>query len=140
METGDLVQEALTRSLKHVDKFESRRPGAFLDYIRTIARNRIVEEVRRNVRRPATGLSSVGAVDPRPTPLETVLGREALDRYEGALSRLPTIDRAAVTARMELGLSFREVAAELELPSADAARVRVGRAVRRLAEEMARDG
>ena len=74
--------------------------------------------------------------DDRPTPLEQALGRERVERYEKALSSLRPSDREAIVARFELGFTHQEVARELGLPSADAARVKARRALERLAEAM----
>ena len=71
-----------------------------------------------------------------PSPLEELVGREKLDRYERGLSQLSVSDREIVVARLELGLSYNEIAKELGKPSADAARMAVTRAVTRLAEEV----
>jgi RNA polymerase sigma-70 factor (ECF subfamily) len=72
--------------------------------------------------------------------LQHVIGAETLERYHRALDRLEAQDREAIIARVELGQSWAEVAAALGKPSADAARMAVSRALKRLAEEMARDG
>jgi RNA polymerase sigma-70 factor (ECF subfamily) len=71
-----------------------------------------------------------------PSPLELAIGREALDRYEVALSQLGASDREAIIARIELGLTYDEVAAALGRPSPDAARKAVERALFRLAQAM----
>jgi RNA polymerase sigma-70 factor (ECF subfamily) len=47
-------------------------------------------------------------------------------------------ERQAVVLRVELGLSYEEIAGQLEKPSADAARMAVTRAIARLAAEMRR--
>ena len=77
------------------------------------------------------------ATDPRPSPLEDAIGGEILGRYEEALERLKPGDREAILARVELGLSYQEVARALGKPSTDAARMAVSRALLRLAKEMA---
>jgi RNA polymerase sigma-70 factor (ECF subfamily) len=57
---------------------------------------------------------------------------------ETALAKLSDDARAAVVARVELGLSYAEIATVLDKPSADAARMVVARALIRLAQEMNR--
>lgn len=139
MDTEDLVQEAVLRSVRHVERFEPRHPGAFLDYLYQIVRNRVVDELRKTQQRP------IGDETPRrlpqlgPSPLERAIGQETLERYERALQKLSASDRAAVVARIELGMSHAEIASELEMASADAARVKVSRALRRLAEHYAHE-
>ena len=89
--------------------------------------------------RPDTVIHPVpaDAADPTPSPLEKAVGREALGRYESALSRLRPVDREAILGRVEMGLSHARLAEVLGKPSADAARLAVSRALVRLAEEMA---
>ncbi len=66
------------------------------------------------------------------------IGRQTLERYERALSRLKPAERETVIARVELGLSFKEIATELGKPSPDAVRMAVNRSLLRLAQEMRR--
>lgn len=137
MDTGDLVQDAVLRSVRNLDHFEPEHPGAFLDYLRTIVRNRIIDEMRRMQRQPPGDETPSRVAAASPSPLETAIGQERLERYERALGKLSASDRAAIIARIELGLPHAEVAQELEMPSADAARVKVRRALKRLAEHYA---
>ena len=65
---------------------------------------------------------------------------ETLERYEGALVRLNPDEREAVVARLELGLSYGEIALEQGRGSADAARMAVSRAVCKLAQWMDSSG
>ena len=63
----------------------------------------------------------------------------ALAAYEEALRRLKPEDREAVIGRVELGLTYGELALALEKPTADAARKAAQRALVRLAREMDRE-
>jgi RNA polymerase sigma-70 factor (ECF subfamily) len=136
-DTDDLVQETLLRSLRGVDAFDPRHSGAFLAYLRQGVLNRMRDEIRR-VRRLPEAESAVGDVpDVRPSPIEEAIGRESLERYEAALLCLKPDDREAILARLEMGLSYQQIAQSLGRPSADAARVAVSRALLRLAREMA---
>ena len=136
-DTDDLVQETLLRSLRGVDAFDPRHSGAFLAYLRQGVLNRMRDEIRRARRLPEAG-SPVGDVpDGRPSPVEEAIGRESLERYEAALLCLKPEDREVILARLEMGLSYQQIAQSLGRPSADAARIAVSRAVLRLAREMA---
>jgi RNA polymerase sigma-70 factor (ECF subfamily) len=64
------------------------------------------------------------------------VGKEAVARYEAALESLSPVEKEAVIGRIELGLSYRELAEALDKPTADAARMTVSRALVRLAGEM----
>lgn len=132
LDTDDLVQTMLMKTLRTVDKLELSQSGAFQGYLRTGVLNGIRDELRRQHRRPPHA-PDVEVHDPGPSPVELALGRERLERYERALEKLEPADREAVVSRIELGLSYAEIARELGKPSADAARMAVKRAIVRLA-------
>lgn len=136
LDTDDVVQETLIRSLRRVESFEHRRRGAFESYLRQGVLNRIRDEVRRLERRPVEVRTARGIADPRPSPIEQALGREHLEAYERALEALSPRDREAILARIELNFSYEEIASLLGKPSADAARMAVSRAILRLAHAM----
>ncbi len=136
LDTDDLVQETLLRTIRQVDNMHSRREGAFQVYVRQVLLNRIRDEARRPKRvLPLTG-DGPEPVDLSASPLETLIGKGTLERYEKALEKLSDADREAVVARIEFGGTYRELAEILGKPSADAARMAVARAMIRLAEEM----
>jgi len=136
LDTDDLVQDTLLQTIRHVRDFEPRHDGALLAYLRQALRNRIRDEIRKKQRRAGPVTLNSKVPDAGPSPLQTTIGREVLECYEAALARLDDADREAVLARVELKQSWEEVAMVLDKPSADAARKAVGRALRRLAEEM----
>ena len=135
-DTDDLVQVTLLRALDRVKDFETRERGAFLAYLRRILKNQIVDQIRRARRAPERGALSEQLPRAGPSPLEEVIGREALEAYEEALSRLPERQQEAVIMRIELGFTHPEVAEALGCPSANAARMVVARALVRLVEVM----
>ena len=67
--------------------------------------------------------------------MRPAISKETRERYEAALAHLSETDREAVQLRIE-GHSYEEVAREVNLPSANAARMRVNRALKRLSELM----
>ena len=85
---------------------------------------------------PAALGTSENLADGSPSPLEETVGNEALARYEAALTRLPELDQEVVMLRLELGFSYSQVAEAVGSLSPNAARMRVVRAVMRLAEEL----
>lgn len=137
-DTDDLVQDTVFQTLKHLQRFELRREGALHAYLRQALVNRIRDEVRRVSRHPVPGVLDTGHEDAAASPLEEAVGREAHERYEAALGRLRPEEREAIIARVELNLSFADVALALDKPTADSARKAVARALVRLAEEMQR--
>ena len=136
METDDLVQETLLKTLRRAEHFEAEHTGAFHGYLRTAVLNQIRDELRRVSRRPLVGGSAGSISDPAPSPLEEAIGKEALERYERALAELDPLEREAIHGRIELGLPWALVAESLGKPSPDAARMIVSRAVARLARAM----
>jgi RNA polymerase sigma factor (sigma-70 family) len=139
-DTGDLVQETVLQTFKNIERFQHRGDGAFLAYLRQALMNRIRDEFRRAARRPESTAVDTGIVADETTPLEAAIGSQTADRYEAALQRLTADEREAIVARVELGLTYQEMADALGKPSADAARMAVGRALVRLAQEMGRGG
>ena len=136
-DTNDLVQITLLSALKNLEQFESRHEGALLAYLRTSLMNAIRQEIRRTTRHG-------GAHEPLPEdsvwPLDAELSRRLdTDRwldYEQALARLDPEQREAVILRLEFGMGWAEIAAALDRPSADAARMLVSRALVELAREL----
>ena len=137
-DTDDIVQEAVLRTFARIDDFEPRREGALQAYLRQAILNRIRDELRRaGSRRPSIELDP-HSPDPGASPFEHAVGTEMAERYEAALASLSDDDREAIVARVELGGTYEEVAIALGKPTADAARMAVGRALLRLAEAMGR--
>jgi len=137
LETDDIVQETVFRTIKNVQNFEVRRDGALLAYLRSGVMNRIRDEARRVGRKPyEVELEDIGEAKD-PSPLEDLIGAESVQIYEAALARLKPADREAIIARVEMGLPYDQVAQAIGKSSANTARMSVNRALVRLAEEMA---
>lgn len=135
-DTDDLVQVSLLRALDHVDGFEARREGAFLAYLRRILLNAVRDEIRRSARRPTDSVEDVELAAPDPSLLELQIGRDTLEAYEGALTRLTEAQREAVIMRLEFGYSYPQIADAMGRTTPNAARMLVARAIVQLAEEM----
>jgi RNA polymerase sigma-70 factor, ECF subfamily len=138
LDTHDLVQLTLTSVVRQIHSFAPKHEGAFQAYVRQALLNRIRDEARRGQRRGTPEELDAEHPSAEFSPLEEVIGREALERYEIAMERLRDPDREAIIGRIELGLSYQELAAALGKPSVAAAHMAVRRALVRLAEEMAR--
>jgi RNA polymerase sigma factor (sigma-70 family) len=138
-DTHDIVQDALLQTFRHLGGFEYRGEGALHAYLRQAVMNRIREELRRRQRRGGREDLDPLMEAEGPSPLESAIGRETLDRYERALGMPSIDDREAIIARVELGLSHREIAEALGKPSEDAARMTVARALVRLVKAMGTD-
>jgi len=137
-DTVDLVQDTLLSALRHLKNFDARHQGALQAYLRQAVMNRIRDLVRQRNRRPERGEMPDALADDKPSPLAMAIGAQNQELYEQALGRLRPADREAIINRLELQYSYEELAVALDKPSAAAARVAVMRAMKRLAEEMAR--
>lgn len=140
VDTDDMIQDTLMRTFRNVEGFEPRHDGALGAYLRQALNNRIRDEIRKVPRRPRKEEIREDHVDAGASPLEQALGAEALHRYDEAIRRLTDEDRELIVARIEMGLSYEQVAAATKKSTADAARMAVGRALVRLATQMAEDG
>ncbi len=136
IDTGDLVQKTVIRALDHLEAFESRGEGAYLAYLRTILYNLIHDEARRVRRVPGQEELSEDLAHADPSPLDETIGRERVEAYEKALESLTPQQQQAVICRVEYGMTYEEVRRAIDAPSANAARMLIGRALVRLAQEM----
>jgi RNA polymerase sigma-70 factor (ECF subfamily) len=139
-DTQDLVQDTVLQVFKRVEAFEPRGDGALQAYLRQAVMNRIRNEVRSKGRRPTIELLDDQAPADHTSPLEAAIRQQQLDRYQAALSRLNERERDLITARVDAGLTYEEIAEVLGKPSWNAARMAVARALVRLAEELKRGG
>lgn len=137
-DTADLVQNTVLSAMKRLAVFDSRHQGALQAYLRQTLMNRIRDAIRQRNRRGTPAELPDHIVDDRTSPLDRVIGEENVARYEAALQRLHAADREAIINRLELQLSYDELAVALDKPTADAARMAVMRAMKRLAAEMRR--
>jgi RNA polymerase sigma factor (sigma-70 family) len=137
-DTNDLIQETLIQTIKRLPSFELTHEGGFYAYLRQAVLNRIRNEIRRAQGQPRRVAVDDNHGDSAPSPLDVVIGRQAVARYEQALARLRPEERDAIIVRLELGCTYEEVASALNKPTVDAARMAVRRAIVRLVAEMGR--
>lgn len=141
LDTGDVVQETLTAALGQLERFEYRGLGSFWGYLRRIGINLILQEERRRGIRSAEGSDptrlAVVADDSGENPPVSALRKETIEAFEAALERVAEPARAALLMRLELGLPYGVIAGECGYPSADAARMAIGRSMAWLAHELA---
>jgi RNA polymerase sigma-70 factor, ECF subfamily len=136
LDTADLVQETLMRTLERLDQVEVRGPGGFQAYVRAAVLNRIRDQIRWAARRPPAEDAPEALEDPGPTPLDLAIGADLVERYERALATLSPEEQQLLHLRLELDYDYPEIAAMTERPSRDAARMAVSRALRRLSGVM----
>jgi RNA polymerase sigma factor (sigma-70 family) len=122
----DVMQEVLVNAYRAIRA--DGRPISAKPWLYRIARNRCLNEMRRN------GAASVESMDifeaTGPTAGETVERREHLDEIVVDVKRLPEQQRAALLLREMEGLGYQQIAAVLEttIPSVKSllVRARVG--------------
>lgn len=138
LDTEDIVQETVARMAARVRRIRPDEDHGLYLYLRVALRNRVHDEWRRVHRRPEVRATLPSQVDDdRAAGPETNAAlNERQERYEAALETLEPVERAMVVARLEFGLPWREIAEIANKSSEDAARVAVGRAVRKIAERL----
>ena len=137
-ETADLVQNAIMATLRRLEVVEVRHHGALQAYLRTAIANQIRDLVRQQHRRPV--MSGLPETDRRRRAIAARVRHRRRERgtLRGGHAAVVAGGREAVMGRLEFHYSYEELAVALAKPSADAARMAVTRAVKRLAEEMRR--
>jgi RNA polymerase sigma factor (sigma-70 family) len=131
--TEDIAQEVIARSLQRLGGFKSQERGSFLAYLKTAFMNRMRNEIRNAARRPKREEVQENIPDPAPSPIEQYLSREAEERYNAALKLLSADEQEMVIGRLELQMTYQELAIHTGKASPDAARMAVNRAIRKLA-------
>jgi RNA polymerase sigma-70 factor (ECF subfamily) len=131
---SDLTAETFARALLSIDRFRDNHDGAALPWLLGIARNVLADTVRRDQietrARERLGLPLDLATEDGFTEVEERLSpRLALERQ---LDALPPGEREALELRVIDELPYQELAEHLDIQPA-AARLRVSRALRRLA-------
>ena len=139
--TSDLVQDVLHHTFARLQWFESKHVGALRAYLRRAVENRVQDQLRRAIRRLEIARLAPGEKPLRPfedaaPQYRQLLRDEMWGRYREGLKRLKVGDRRLIVGRAELGYNYAQLAAIERLPSPDAARKALKRAVIRLSEFM----
>lgn len=135
-DTADLVQDVLLNTFTRIDGFRPEHDRALSAYLHQAVVNRIRDEYRKGRNRPIRRELEDDQPDSRPSPLDQAMTAELLDAYHAALDRMRPEERDLVVSRIELGLTYEEIADVLAKPNANAARSAVVRAFERLGQEM----
>jgi RNA polymerase sigma-70 factor, ECF subfamily len=122
--------------LRRLDTFEPRHVGAMQGYLRQSVMNLIRDEVRRIGRHPTPSQLPHDMPSDLRSPYEEAVRAEDVDRYHVALSNLPSRDRELIVARIEAQWTYDEIGSRFGMPTADAARMAVTRALGRLMERI----
>jgi RNA polymerase sigma factor (sigma-70 family) len=137
IDTSDVVQDALLRTLGRGDRIEARSREALGAYLHEAVRNRIRDEHRRVARHGTPQAVPDDLVNDEPSPLAQAMANEDQARYREALARLSPRDQELIVAHVELEYSHEQLGCMLDR-SPNAARMALRRAIERLAVEMRR--
>ncbi len=136
MDTDDVVQMSLMKTLRRIDHYEPQQPGSFMAYLRTVLMNAVRDEIRKAGRQPDLTDRLDEQSGREVSPLRRLVTNESLTHYEKGLATLSPRQRDAVILRLEFGMTYPEIAAEIDSETAGAARALVSRGLLRLAAGM----
>ena len=128
LDTTDIIQEVMMQTARRYEGFEPKTRAALSTYLRRAVQNRIRDEVRRQRRDIA---SDAGGVD-------DAVESDLMVRYREELEHLNEHDRALIESRLEDRATYEEIATRFSFQTAAAARLAVSRALRTLAELLAK--
>ena len=111
----DLVQEVLVRVQRGLRTYQ---PGSLRGWLGRITTNAFLDEARRRTRRPQTSLPDNPDIVLPPAPsADVAAAAEALpDDLQDALARIPEDFRVAVVLSDVVGMSYAEIAEQLDIP------------------------
>ena len=138
MDTSDLVQDALYRTLTRIEHLESAQVSVLRIYLRRAIQNRIADQMRRaTVRRKFVAREEPLRLSDEAAPQhQQLLDKETWGRYLEGLEKLSPRHRRMVVGRVEFGYSYRQLALMERLSTPDAARMTFRRALARLSDVM----
>jgi len=110
--SGDVLQDVFSEAIRGLRAGDLRDERAFLRWVTAIARNHIVDEVRRRREESLEALSSELAAG-EPSATAHLSAEEARQRLIEILERLDAVRQRVVELRALEGLSWAEVARAL---------------------------
>lgn len=110
----DLVQDVFLRMFRRAESF--RGQCLFTTWLFQIAKNRVLDELRAQARRPSTGMElSDRMIAPEHAPGFDMEADETVDAIWRAVSKLDVERRVPLLLRDVAGLPYREIAETLEI-------------------------
>jgi RNA polymerase sigma-70 factor, ECF subfamily len=109
----DLAQDTFVRAFVHFERFDPERP--VLPWLIAIARRLCLDLLRRRKLMGKIETMPIGPA-PAPSPESEATLREGLGRLERALDDLDEGPREAIVLFHIEGMSYRDIAAALEVP------------------------
>jgi RNA polymerase sigma-70 factor (ECF subfamily) len=129
----DIVQEAFLKAFKALDDF---RGGDARVWMLAIVRNTAMNFLRKRKPDTAADLDQFEPVDRSPNPEQGLLEENRREMVRRAIARLEPEFRETLVLREIEGLSYKEIAAVLDVP-AGTVMSRLSRARQRLLSELA---
>ena len=130
----DVVQDAFIKAFRALGGF--RGDSSFRTWMMTVTANEARATLRKRGRWSESSIEDVGTLESRaPDPAEQAVERKESERARKMLDTLPEKQRLAISARIDEGLSFREIGTLIG-SSEGAARVNYFHGIRRLRELM----
>ena len=113
-DADDLLQETFIKVYMNIDRYSP--DYTFGQWVYTIARNTLIDYLRRRSDDVSIDERFLSPVSPGPTPEESVINLQQRTQIERYLERLTPRYRRLVVLRFFDGLSYEEIAARLDLP------------------------
>lgn len=138
-EAADLAQETALRIWRALPSLDFRGLPSFQAWAHKVARSAFVDALRHGERSPAS------VADPSETetagvdPADAAIARTDQGAAIAAVARLPAIYREVIVLRLMQGLSYREVAAVMEIPPGTV-RSRLAKALELLRRDLNQQG
>jgi len=153
VDSMDITQLVLEDAFKQIDRLEMHDDSSLLRWMAKMIENRIRNEAKfhvaakrdaaREVQLDAPRSGSMGHIDVMgalPTPSVEVGRAEQVHEVQSAIAELPDRYREAVLLRDYTGAEWKDVAAEIDVATPDAARMLYSRALAKLGEILRQRG
>ncbi len=145
----DLVQDAIVRILADLSSYQPRTEGTFRNWLARCVENEVIDQARRHSSRKrghgrvlrfadcdSRALHSTIFAGSEPAPSQWARAAETAERIREELLQMPEHQRELIILRTLCDMSYEDVALELGLPTAGAARVACSRALAQLRERI----
>ena len=123
--TADIVQDVFWSVLGNLESFGGDNEEAFIGYLSTVIRNRVLDAVRYHEAEKRDGRLTVGEAEHKADalePMEAASASEVRALYETALTHLDAKEQLLVSARFHGTATFAELTAQLGYPNETATR------------------
>ena len=126
--TGDVVQDVFCGVIRGLDEFDSDYGGAFVNYLATMVKNRLLDAVRfheamcRDVRRASDSVDDRRDGSERDAPRRIAEHEDEIRAFTAVMASFPQREQLLLRERLSGTQTFKELAESLGYASEDAAR------------------